>query len=70
MGKIANTSRESARDEYVDQSINVLKKIKRARDLVFVNPAHNHRKRKTVASQERPINETQQEDFLAELHRD
>ena len=69
-GKIINTSRESARDEYVDQSINVLKKIKRARDLVFVNPAQNHRKRKTVASQERPINETQHEDFLAELHRD
>ena len=70
MGKIANTSRESARDEYVDQSINVLKQIKRARDLVFVNPAQKERKRKAIASQERPITETQHEDFLAELHRD
>ena len=67
-GKVINTSRESARDEYVDQSIHVLKSIKRARDLVFVSRAAvSQKRRKAVASQERPLNEREQEDFLAEL---
>ena len=66
--KVINTSRESARDEYVDQSIHVLKSIKRARDLVFVSRAAvSQKRRKAVASQERPLNEREQEDFLAEL---
>ena len=49
-GQIVTTDCASAIDDYVDSQISALKKVRRARDLVFVNKSQNQKRRKTVLS--------------------
>ena len=49
-GQVVTTACESATDDYVDSQISALKKVKRAKDLVFLNSKKGQMRRKTVAS--------------------